>query len=336
MIKYEPFEIVDGKQTYVYTLQDKITVKIVTCGATIISLETPDKNGNMVDVLLGMTNAKDIMNTPSYMGSVIGRCANRIKNGIICVDGRKYQLAKNDGMCHLHGGNYGFNKKLYDARIEDNSLLLSSFSPDMEENYPGNLSFTVKYTVSGSTLDIEYFAECDATTVLNPTNHAYFNLDGHSSGSILNNIIQIFSEKYLPINADLVPTGEERLVDNTVFDFRVPKAIGRDIEEDDEQLKIAGGYDHNFCLSSSHAARSYSNITGITLDCYTDMPGVQFYVGNFLDGEVGKSVYKKRSGFCLETQFYPNSINIPRWKQPLIKKGEKFYSKTSYVFGIND
>lgn len=334
MIYCEPFEILDGKQTYIYTLQDKITVKIVTCGATIVSLEAPDKNGKLVDVLLGMTSAESVVNTSSYMGSIVGRCANRIAHGKFTLDGKNYQVAVNNGGAHLHGGIVGFNKKNYQATIEGNSLYLSAESCDGEENYPANLRFTVKYTVEGSALSIEYFAESDGTTIFNPTNHAYFNLDGQDSGDNSENVLQIFADKFLPIDSDLVPTGEERDVKGTPFDFTSPKPIGRDISADDEQLKVAGGFDHNFCLRNEHAARAYSDKTGIVLDCYTDRPGVQFYAGNFLAGEHGKAVYPKRSGFCLETQFYPNAINMPQWKSPIMRKGEKFYSKTQYAFSV--
>ncbi len=334
MIYCEPFEVLDGKQTYIYTLQDKITVKVVTCGATIISLEAPDKSGKPVDVLLGMTSAESIINTPSYMGSIVGRCANRIANGKFTLDGKNYQVVVNNGGAHLHGGIVGFNKKNYHAKTEGNSLYLSAESCDGEENYPANLRFTVKYTVEGSTLSIEYFAESDGTTIFNPTNHVYFNLDGQDSGDNSDNVLQIFADKFLPIDDNLVPTGEERDVKGTPFDFTSPKPIGRDISADDEQLKVAGGFDHNFCLRDDHAARVYSNKTGIVMDCYTDLPGVQFYAGNFLEGEHGKAVYPKRSGFCLETQFYPNAINMPQWKSPILKKGEKFYSKTQYAFSV--
>ncbi|MGN1040045.1 MAG: galactose mutarotase, partial [Candidatus Fimimonas sp.] len=170
--------------------------------------------------------------------------------------------------------------------------------------------------------------------VVNLTNHAYFNLDGQDSGDNSHNVLQIFADKFLPIDENLVPTGEERDVHGTPFDFTSPKPIGKDISVDDQQLKVAGGFDHNFCLRGEHAARAYSEKTGITLDCYTDRPGVQFYAGNFLDGEKGKATYPKRSGFCLETQLYPNAINMPQWQSPLLKKGEKMYTQTKYVFGV--
>ncbi len=212
-------------------------------------------------------------------------------------------------------------------------MLLSTVSADGEENYPSNLEFTVKYTVIGTSLVIEYFAKSDGDTVFNPTNHTYFNLDGEGSGSVLDTVVQINAETYLPVDNNLIPIGEEQSVFGTPFDFTAPKAIGRDITASCSQLKIAGGYDHNFCLKGEHAVRAYSQKSGITLDCFTDMPGVQFYTGNFLQ-EKGKSNYQPRDGFCLETQFFPNAINNPQWKQPILKNGEQFYSKTRYVFGV--
>ncbi len=336
MITRKHFDKLNNQQVDQFVLQDEITVKVLTCGGTIFSIDAPNAVGGTTDVLLGLTSSKDIVNSSSYMGSFIGRSANRIADGKISVGGTTYQLAKNDGgKTHLHGGNVGFNQKLLKARVEGNSLFLEGNSANGEENYPGNLTFSVKYTVEGTMLTIEYFAQSDADTIFNPTNHAYFNLNGQNFGDISNIVVQIFADAFLPVNADMIPTGEERLVKDTAFDFSSPKAIGQDISSDDNQIVLAGGYDHNFCLKGKHAARAYSPQTGIVLDCYTDRPGLQFYTGNFLTGEKGKAVYNKRSGFCLETQTYPNAVNMPQWQSPLLKKGEKFYSVTQYVFGVD-
>lgn len=334
MITCKPFQLLDGKQTYIYTLHGDITVEVATCGATVTSLKAPDKNGNMVDVVLGLLNAQEIVNTPSYMGSVVGRCANRIRNGQITVEGKIFQLACNSGSAHLHGGNVGFNKKVFEARTEGDTLYLSVTSADGEENYPGNLQLEVAYAVEGKSLTITYTAKCDDTTVFNPTNHCYFNLNGESDGDISDNYLQIFAKKFLPLADDFVPSGEERCVAGTPFDFSIAKPIGRDIAAEDDQLKLAGGFDHNFCLDGRCAAFAFSNKTGITLRCTTDMPGVQLYTGNFLTGEQGKSKYPPRSGFCLETQFFPNAVNCPQWKSPILKKGEVFKSTTEYTFGL--
>lgn len=336
MITRKHFDTLNNQQVDQFVLQDEIAVKVLTCGGTLFSIEVPNAAGGKTDVLLGLSSSKDIVSSSSYMGSFIGRSANRIAEGKFTLNGNTYQLAKNEGgKTHLHGGNVGFNQKLLKAHVEGNSLILEGHSPDGEENYPGNLNFSVKYTVEGTMLTIEYFAESDADTIFNPTNHAYFNLNGQENGDISNIVMQIFADTFLPINADMIPTGEERPVKDTVFDFTSPKPIGQDISSDDNQIVLAGGYDHNYCLNGKHAARAYSPKTGIVMDCYTDLSGLQFYTGNFLTGAKGKAVYNKRSGFCLETQTYPNAVNVAHWQSPVLKKGEKFYSVTQYVFGVD-
>ena len=332
MITKKLFDKYNGRDVYAYTITDGIEVTVCTLGATVLSLKVPDKNGVTVDVVLGMTNACDVIEKGDYMGAVVGRCANRIANGQFSLNGKTYRLAKNNGNAHLHGGVIGFNQKVYDASVEGNSLTLTATSPDGEEGYPASLTLAVKYTVEGKALKIEYFAQSDADTLFNPTNHAYFNLNGESDGSILDNVVQIFADDYLQIDGDLIPTVRASVQGNP-FDFRTAKPIGKDIDNAaDQQLKIAGGYDHNFCLNGQHAARAYSCKTGIVLDVYTDAQGMQFYTGNFLSGNVGKSAYKERSGFCFETQFFPDAINRDDCKKPILHAGEKFYSFTKYEF----
>ena len=339
MIKKELLEIYEGKEVHKYTLTDGITVVLTDIGARIISILAPDKNGKMTDVLLGFNDVDGMLKRSSYMGATVGRSANRIGNGgVIEINGKTYQLTDNGNGAHKHGGVVGFDKKMFATEIDEksNSVTMTCESADGDEGYPGNLKLSVKFTVKGGKVIIEYFAVCDKDTILNPTNHAYFNLNGESDGSILDNVVQINADAYLPMNETFVTTGVVKKVDGTPFDFRKPKTIGRDIEADDEDLKIAGGYDHNFCLADEHFATAYSTKTGIQLDCYTDMPGVQFYVGNSLKGREGKSVYPKRSGFCFETQFYPDAIHklALGWKSPILKKGENFYSKTEYEFSV--
>lgn len=334
MITVKPMGSVEGKDVFLYTLQQGISVDISSYGATITAIRVPDKCGNTVDVALGSADLQQLTQAGSYMGAVVGRCGNRIADGKFTLEGKEYSLAKNDGgKAHLHGGNVGFNKKVFSARTEGNSVYFSLRSPDGEENYPAALDLTVKYTVSGCGLTIEYFAQSDGTTLCNPTNHAYFNLNGESDGSILDNVVTLNADSFLAVDKCLIPT-EEKSVKRTPFDFTQPKPIGKDINCDDAQLKTAGGYDHNFCLKGSHAATVYSPKTGIIMDCYTDRPGIQFYSGNFLDGEQGKSLYAKRSGFCLETQLYPDAVNHPKWQSPILKKGENFYTKTQYLFSV--
>ena len=332
MIKRTFFDKYNGEDIYAYTISDEIEVTVCTLGATVLALKVPDRNGAMVDVALGMTSANDLIDKVKYMGAVVGRCANRIANGQFTLNGATYYLAKNDGNAHLHGGVVGFNQKVFEASIDGNTLSLTTVSPDGDEGYPANLTLTVKYTVQGKELKIEYFAQSDKDTVFNPSNHTYFNLNSESDGSICDNVMQINADSYLQIDGDFITTVRQS-VDGTSFDFRTPKPIGKDIDDaQDQQLKIAGGYDHNFCLNGAHAAHAYSTKTGIAMDVYTDMQGVQFYTGNFLKGEVGKSAYRKHSGFCLETQFYPNAINRNDCDKPILRKGQKFYSCTKYVF----
>lgn len=326
----------NDKDVYAYTLRDEISVTIVTLGATIIKLEVPSKTGALVDVVLGMTNPTDVCGAKGdYMGCMVGRCGNRIAKGKFTLEGKNYQLDCNNGQNHLHGGFDGFHKKLYDVvSCDERSLTLASHSCDGDQGYPANVDFSVKYTVCGSALTIEYFGESDGTTIFNPTNHAYFNLNGQDDGSILDNVLQINANEYLEIDETLIPV-KRSTVQDTPFDFRIAKPIGRDIDQNNLQLANGGGYDHNFCLSDTHFATAFSPKTGITMDCYTDLPGVQFYSGNFLCGNVGKAKYPKRSGFCLETQCWPDAINHADYKQPVLHKGKKFYSKTQYVFGVN-
>ncbi|MCM1395790.1 MAG: galactose mutarotase [Corallococcus sp.] len=333
MITSKLFDTYNGREVYAYTLSDEISVTICTLGATILSITVPDKDGNAVDVALGMTTAQDVAEKGDYMGSVVGRCGNRIANGEFTLNGVKYKLARNDGNAHLHGGNFGFNRKIYDAQVLGDSLLLLASAADGEEGYPANLYFGVKYSVKGKNLCIDYYGTADNDTVFNPTNHVYFNLNGESDGSILDNAVQIYADEYLQVDADLIPT-EKASVDGTPFDFRSPKPIGRDIDADDGQLSVAGGYDHNFCVNGGRIATAYSPKTGISMDVFTDRVGVQFYTGNFLKGQKGKSVYGRRSGFCFETQMYPNAVNRPDFVSPVIRKWAKTHSQTTYSFSV--
>ena len=331
MISKIIFDKYDGKDIYAYTISDDIEVTVCTLGATVLSVKVPNNKGELTDVALGMTNARDMIDKGDYMGAVVGRCANRIANGRFTLNGVEYRLEKNNGNAHLHGGVKGFNCKVYDATAEGNTLTLTATSPDGEEGYPGNLTLTVKYTVSNRSLKVEYLAQSDKDTLFNPTNHTYFNLNGESDGSICDNYLKINAADYMQVNQDLIPT-TRCPVEGTPFDFRALKPIGKDIGADDQQLKIAGGYDHNFCLTAHHAATAYSPKTDVVMNVFTDMKGVQLYTGNFLTGNVGKSVYAKRSGFCLETQFYPDAINRDDCDKPILRAGQKFYSQTLYNF----
>lgn len=334
MITCEKFGVHNGRDVFKYTLSDKIVAEVITYGATLVALKVPNAHGTLTDVILGYSTVQQAEKSTAYLGATVGRCANRINCGKFTLNGTCYALATNNGTNHLHGGNVGFSARVFDAKVEGDSLVLSLFSPNGEENYPANLNFSVKFTVRGARLDIEYFATADDDTLFNPTNHAYFDLSG--CGKATDTVLQIFASCYLPIGANLIPTGEVQSVCGTPFDFTTPKQISQDISADCQQLVFAGGYDHNFCLDGAHAAHAYSAHSGIAMDCYTDRCGVQFYSGNFLDGEEGKRVYNKREAFCLETQCYPDAINHKNWVQPILKKDEKFYSKTSYEFSVGD
>ena len=338
MIKKELLEIYKGQEVHKYTITDGITVIMTDIGARITTILAPDKNGKMVDILLGFNDVEGMLTRSSYMGATVGRVANRTGLGEIELNGKSFCLTNNGRGSHKHGGFSGFDQKMFDAEIDEksNSVTMTYVSPDGEEGYPGNLKLSIKFTVKGGKLSIEYFATCDKDTLINPTNHVYFNLNGENDGSILDNVVQINADEYLPMNEIFLTTGEVKKVDGTPYDFRKPKTIGRDIEADYDDLKLAGGFDNNYCLKEEHFATAYSTKTGIQLDCYTDMPGTQFYVGNNLTGKEGKSVYPRRSGFCFETQFYPDAIHKLDlgWKSPILKKGEKFYSKTVYAFSV--
>lgn len=321
-----------GKNIYAYTLSDGISVTVCNLGATVLAINVPDKNGDLVDVALGMTNANDVVEKGDYMGAVVGRCGNRIANGRFRLDGKTYQLACNNGKAHLHGGYDGFNRRVWTATEGDNSVTFALHSPNGDQGYPNAVDVTVTYTVCGTVLTIDYSATSNGVTLFNPTNHTYFNLNGEFDGSIADNVVQIFADKYLPVDANLIPCGEQAVI-NTPFDFTSPKPIGRDIGQNDLQLQIAGGYDHNFCLTGEHAFCGYSPKTCVQMDVFTDRKGMQFYTGNFLVGNVGKSVYPKRSGFCTETQCYPDAINHGD-NSVVLDKGQTFHSQTKFVFSV--
>ena len=333
MITKKLFDNYCGNEIFSYTLTDKIQVTVATLGATVLSLRVPDKDGVLVDVALGLTDAKTLLHSGSYMGAVVGRCANRIAGGRFTLNGTSYQVTQNNGANSLHGGACGFNTKVFEVvEIDEDtcSITMRTELPAGCDGYPAKLELFVKYTVSNA-LTIDYYGKSDGDTLCNPTNHAYFNLNGEGDGSILDNILHVNADSYLQIYQSLIPT-KRASVDGTPFDFRKAKPIGNDICVNDEQLTVANGYDHCFCLNSEHAATAYSLKTGVQMDVFTDMPGMQLYTANFLSNEVGKSVYNKRSGFCLETQFYPNAINRDDCAQPILKKGDEFHSQTKYVF----
>jgi len=340
----------DGQQVDLYVLTNKggVEAAITTYGGAVVSLKVPDRNGKLGDVVLGYDSAEGYVNDKSYFGAIVGRYGNRIGHAQFSLDGKTYTLAKNNGENSLHGGIKGFNKAVWVAKEISmkggQSLKLSYLSKDGEEGFPGNLKVSVTYTLTdANALQIEYSATTDKKTVVNLTNHSYFNLAGPGSGDILGHQLMIQADQLTPVDAGLIPTGELRDVAGTPFDFREATAIGARIDQDEEQLKLGGGYDHNFVLrraayvEESLAARAVEPTSGRVLEVWTTEPGVQFYTGNFLDGTAkGKDgiAYTKRSAFCLETQHYPDSPNQPKFPSVILNPGERYHTITAYKFSI--
>jgi aldose 1-epimerase len=339
----QPFgHTADGTAVDVYSLKNKqVEVRIMTYGGIIVSLRTPDRNGKFDDVVLGFDSVDQYIakNTP-YFGALIGRYANRIAHGSFQLDGKTYATPKNNGDNTLHGGIRGFDKVVWGGKQIPDGIELSYVSKDGEEGFPGTLTTTVRYTLNGNALRIDYSASTDKDTVLNLTNHAYFDLAGQGTGDILGHVVKIDSDEMTPVDAGLIPTGELKSVGGTPFDFRKPHAVGERIDVNDEQLHLGRGYDHNFVLELKpgelkEAAEVYEPTSGRILQVLTDQPGVQLYSGNFLDGTItGKEgrVYKQRYGLCLETQHFPDSPNHPKFPSTELKPGEKFHSVTVYKF----
>lgn len=332
----------DGTPVEQYTISDhEIECDIITYGGTLRCLRVPDRSGKPVDVLLGFDTLEDYLAHNKFIGALIGRYANRIAGASFDIDGVHYPLAANDGPNHLHGGEHGFDKQVWTVESAgDDFLTLSLTSPDGQEGYPGSLSVQVTYRLENSSLSLEYRARTDQTTVCTFTNHAYFNLSGHNSGTVLGQEIQIFADSYTPTDAASIPTGELAPVDNTPLDLRYPVTIGERIDEDDIQLRYAGGYDHNWAVRGDSgslrlAARARSTETGIVMETLTTQPGIQFYSGNYLDGcpaGKGGAPYAKRWGFCLETQAFPDSPHHPRFPSSILHAGEEYHHTTVYRF----
>jgi aldose 1-epimerase len=337
----------DGTPVDLYTLTNAngLEAKITTYGGAVVSLLAPDQSGNFDDIVLGLETLEDYIEESPYFGCIAGRYANRIAKGTFTLNDVEYTLAQNDGENHLHGGLKGFDKVVWAAeeRSSDDGvgLKLTYLSKDGEEGYPGNLSVEVVYTLTNADeLRIEYLATTDKDTIVNLTNHTYFNLADGGAGDILGHELMLNAGRFTPIGDALIPTGELRSVEGTPMDFRQLTPIGARIEQDDEQLRFGGGYDHNWVLDSADgfpilAARVQEPTTGRVMEVYTTEPGIQFYSGNFLDGSItgkGGKVYQKRNGFCLETQHFPDSPNQPNFPSTVLKPGEKYQTTTMYKF----
>lgn len=338
--------VIDGKPVALYTLKNAagMEVCITNFGGRIVSLMVPDRNGELRDVVLGFDNIADYQNVPSDFGASIGRYANRIDHGRLVIDGDTVQLPQNNfGHC-LHGGPAGWQYKVYEARqLDGKTLELYMDSPDGDENFPGHVKAKVTYNLTDdNAIVIAYEATTDAPTVVNMTNHSYFNLSGDPSRTILDHLLTVDADSYTPVDSTYMTTGEIAPVEGTPMDFRTETAVGARLHENNEQLKNANGYDHNWVLATAGdaertAARLVSPETGICLTVRTTEPGLQIYSGNFLDGTVkgkGGIVYTPRTAICLETQHYPDSPNKPQWPSTLLRPGETYESLCIYGFSI--
>ena len=332
----------DGKPVAIYTLKDAdLTVRITTFGARVVSIEAPDRNGKRDDVVLGYKDLLSYENDHStYFGSIVGRYGNRIAKGTFTIDGKTYHVPVNNNGQALHGGTSGFDHKVWTATQIPGGVEMTLVSPDGDMGFPGQMTAHVRYTLAGKSLKLDYSATTTKPTVLNLTNHSYFNLGGQASGPVLNTVMMIPADRYTPVDKVLIPTGQLAPVQGTPFDFRKPTPIGARINDANEQLKIAGGYDHNFVLNGTGektAAKAYDPNSGRTLTVTTTEPGVQFYSGNFLDGSlVGITgvKYVKHAGFCLETQHFPDSPNQTSFPTTLLRPGQTMHSETVFTFGV--
>lgn len=331
----------------IYTLSNSkgMTAEISDFGGIVVSLCVPDKTGKIDDVVLGYENLDDYLKKGPYFGALIGRHANRIEDSKFEINGKEYNLYKNDGENHLHGGLKGFDKVLWQAEIVQNNeteaLLLTYLSKDGEEGYPGNLEVKVTYTLTeDNALEIKYFAVSDKETVINLTNHSYFNLSGHASGDILKHKVMINADKFTVADKYLLPTGEISSVKGTPMDLTQLTELSKGLGSDYEQIAFANGYDHNWILNVSgkspeKAAEVYDDKSGRVMEVFTTKPGIQLYTGNFLNGsDIGKGgvVYRKNNGLCLETQFFPNSLKHKHFPSPLFKAGQEYNHTTIYKF----
>jgi aldose 1-epimerase len=334
----------DGREVHQYALSNGagMTVQIIDYGAAITSMFVPDRNGKVADVVLGYDSIDGYIDGTAYFGAIVGRYGNRIGKGQFQLDGKQYQVTVNDGENHLHGGKIGFNKVLWDATIlGDSSIRLQYVSRDGEEGYPGTATLKVTYTLTDKNeLRVEYEGTADQPTILNPTQHSYFNLSGSFNNTILDHLLMIEADGITPVDKGLITTGQIAGVANTPMDFRTPMAIGAHINDQDEQLVFGKGYDHNWVLKGAagrvrKVAELYEEASGRMMTVFTDQPGLQFYSGNFLDGSAkGKNgiAYQQRTGLCLETQAFPDTPNKPQFPSVTLRPGQTYRQTTIYQF----
>ncbi len=338
--------LADGSRASLYTIKNinEMKVEITDFGANIVSLFVPDKKGSLADVVLGFDDVTGYFDNPSFFGSTIGRSANRIADSKFTLNGVTYNLEVNDGVNNLHSSfDGGFNKRLFKAEIKnDSSVCFSLFSKDGDQGFPGNLEMSVTFTLTDDNeLVLDYKGKSDKDTVFNPTNHSYFNLSGHDSGSAMECKLQLNSKELTPVREGSIPTGKLMKLAGTPFDFSELTVIADRIDDKDSLLKIGKGYDINYVIDKEPREYGLAGLlvdekSGRTMTVYTDLPGVQFYAGNCIKTQKGKGgvTYKKRNAVCLETQFFPDAINHASFPQPVLKSGEEFTSKTTYKFGV--
>jgi aldose 1-epimerase len=347
MIEKSSFgKLTDGREVSLYTLTNASgsQVKIINYGATVVALSVPDRNGKLENVVLGYDSVQGYVDGTTYFGAIVGRYGNRIGKGKFSLEGKQYQVTVNDGENCLHGGKIGYNKVLWNVTaVKDTvepALELTYVSPDGEEGFPGTVTLTVTYTLTNKNeLRIDYKGTTDKTTILNPTHHSYFNLSGTFTNTILDNLVSIEADSITPVDNGLIPTGVLAGVANTPMDFRTPTAIGARINDHYEQLVLGHGYDHNWVLrnfngSVRKAAEVYEPKSGRVMTVWTDQPGIQFYTGNFLNGnDKGNGVaYQHRTGLCLEAQCFPDSPNEPQFPSATLKPGQVYHQTTIYQF----
>ena len=338
----------NGEQASKFILTNKqgMEIELSDFGALILAIRVADKNGEKVDVQLGYDTLEEDYDNDCGFGAYIGRNGNRIQGAEVTLDGVTYQLENNDNGNNLHSGFNRSHTQFYKATTgesaEGSFVELERTSPHMEQKFPGNLQQKIRYTLTEQNeIVIDYEMVSDMTTVVNPTNHSYFNLSGHNSGDVLSHEMEVYADGFLPTDEELIPTGEVASVEGTPMDFRKAKTIGQDIDAVEFlPIKLGGGYDHNYCFANDgklkKVAKLYSPVTGIFMEVFSDLCGMQVYSGNFLDGTKGKNgaVYEKRAGICFETQFYPNACKEPKFPSSVLKAGQVFKSRTIYQFGV--
>jgi len=339
----------DGREVFQYTLKNAagVEVKIINYGAIVTSIKVPDRDGKLADIVLGYDSLSGYLGDNAFLGAIVGRYGNRIGKGKFKIDGEEYQVTVNDGENHLHGGKVGFNKVLWDAKVVSSTaepaLAQTYVSPDGEEGYPGTVTLTVTYTLTNKNeLRIDYEGKTDKPTLLNPTHHSYFNLTGNPTETILNHELTIDADKFTPVDAGLIPTGELADVADTPFDFRKPQKIGLRINDQNEQLQFGHGYDHNWVLNNydrtvHKEVELYEPLSGRLMEVSTDQPGMQFYSGNFLNGTIrGKNgvLYQHRTGLCLEAQCFPDSPNKSNFPSVILRPSQVYRQRTIYKFSV--